>query len=120
MAFAASAAHADCLKANTDGQSASGKLLSIQFSVPDYALKEQAYILQLDTPACLDGTDDFDKVDKTARIHVYSTDDQLRKKLRALVGKRVRVTGQPFGEETAHHHAPIVMGISAIEPVPRK
>ena len=120
VAFAASAAHADCLKANTDGQSVSGKLLSIQFSIPDYALKEQAYILQLDTPACLDGADDFDKVDKTVRVHVYSTDDGLRKKLRALVGKRVRVAGQPFGEETAHHHAPIVMGISAIEPAPRK
>ena len=120
VVLAASAAHADCLKANIDGQSVSGKLLSIQFSIPDYALKEQAYILQLATAACLDGTDEFDKVDKSARIHVYSADDGIRKKLRGLVGKRVRVTGQPFGEETAHHHAPIVMGISAVEPAPRK
>jgi hypothetical protein len=114
------AAQADCLKANTDGQSASGKLASIKFSIPDYALKEQAYILQLDAPACLEGTDEFDKVDKSMRIHVYSADERLRKKLRALIGKPVRVTGQPFGEETAHHHAPIVMSITAIEPAPRK
>jgi hypothetical protein len=119
LAATSAAAHADCLKANIDGQSASGKLLSIQFSVPDYAIKEQAYILQLDVPACLDGTDEFDKVDKSERIHVYSTDKALLKMLRSLVGKRVRVTGEPYGEETAHHHAPIVMGIGAVEPAPK-
>jgi hypothetical protein len=99
------------MRANVDGQSASGKLISVMISVPDYALKEQAYILELSSPACLDGAD-FDKVDSSTRIHVFSTDNGLRKKLRSLVGKTVRVTGEPFGEENVHHHAPIVMELA--------
>jgi hypothetical protein len=129
MRFAASAlalvlwsaaANAECLKAGAEDQIAEGRLTSVVVSVPDYALKEQAYILRLATPACLDGTDEYDKVEEAKRIHVYSTDPRLRKSLRALVGKTVRVHGSPFGEMTAHHHAPIVMQISAIEPLPKR
>jgi hypothetical protein len=119
-AFFGATAQAACLKANTDNQIAEGKLTSVQVSIPDYKLKEQAYILQLKSDACLEGTDDFDKVDRTNRIHVYATDDAMRKKLRAAVGKMVRVSGSPFGEENAHHHAPIVMGVSAVETLPGK
>jgi hypothetical protein len=32
----------------------------------------------------------------------------------------VRVRGAPFGQHTAHHHAPIVMNVSGIEPVPKQ
>jgi hypothetical protein len=113
--FTCAAAQAACLKANTPDQIAEGRLTSVQVVVPDYKLKEQAYILKLKSGACLDGPDDFDKVDRTNRIHVYGTDDALRRKLRTAVGKMVRVTGSPFGEENAHHHAPIVMGVSAVE-----
>ena len=113
--FACAAAQAACLKANTDNQVAEGKLTSVQVSIPDYRLKEQAYILQLKSDACLEGSDDFDKVDHTNRIHVYSADDAMRKKLRAAVGKMVRVSGNAFGEENLHHHAPIVMGITSLE-----
>jgi hypothetical protein len=84
---------------------------------PGLFSKEHAYILRLAAPACLDGDDEYDKVDKSDRIHVYSTDDKLLKRLRQLLGKMVRVRGSPFGEENAHHHAPIVMGISAVEPL---
>ena len=111
----AATAQAECLKAQTDNQVAEGKLTSVQVSVPDYKLKEQAYILRLKSDACLEGTDEFDKVDHTNRIHVFSMDDAMRKKLRAAVGKMVRVSGSPFGEENIHHHAPIVMGVSSIE-----
>jgi hypothetical protein len=44
----------------------------------------------------------------------------MRKKLRAAVGKQVRLSGSPFGEENLHHHAPIVMGVSSIETLPGK
>ena len=115
-----SAADAECLKASVDNQSAEGRLTSVIITVPDYKLKEQAYLLQLAKPACLEGDYDFDKVEKTDRIHVFAADDTLRKKLRSLVGKAVRVRGQPFGEHTVHHHAPIVMGIDAIEALPAK
>src|SRR4051794_25887055 len=94
----AGAARADCLRANADGQVAEGKLTSVMVSIPDYAKKEQAYILRLATPACLDGDDSFDKVEKSDRIHVYAADDKLRKQLRQLVGKMVRVRGSPFRE----------------------
>jgi Domain of unknown function (DUF4431) len=117
LSLLSTAADADCLKANTEDQVAEGRLTSVVVSVPAYSLKEHAYILRLAAPACLDGDDEYDKVDKSDRIHVYSTDDKLLKRLRQLVGKMVRVRGSPFGEENAHHHAPIVMGISAVEPL---
>jgi hypothetical protein len=116
----AAAAQAACLKAQTDNQVAEGKLTSVQVSVPDYNFKEQAYILRLKSDACLEGTDDFDKVDHTDRIHVFSLDDAMRKKLRAATGKMVRVSGNAFGEENIHHHAPIVMGVTSIETLPGK
>jgi hypothetical protein len=47
-------------------------------------------------------------------------DDVLRKRLRSLEGRPVRVTGEPFGEHTAHHHAPIVLRVTHIERVARK
>ena len=114
-ALAGSAASADCLKANTPDQHAEGKLVSLRITIEAYRLKEQAYILQLRATACLEGTDDFDKVEKTQRIHVFSMDEAMRKRMRGLVGKNVRVTGNAFGEHLAHHHAPIVMSISTID-----
>jgi len=119
LVLSSAAANAECLKAETGDQIAEGRLTSVVMSVPDYALKEQAYILRLATPACLDGTDEYDKVEKSERIHVYSIDPRIRKSLHALVGKAVRVHGSPFGEMTAHHHAPIVMQISVIEVLKR-
>ena len=113
-ALTGSAASAECLKANALDQRAAGKLVSVRIAIPAYALKEQAYILQLRAPACLEGTDDYDKVEKSQRIHVFSMDDAMRKRMRGLVGKNVRVTGNAFGEHTAHHHAPIVMSVSTI------
>jgi hypothetical protein len=110
---------AACLKANADHQVAEGRLTSVTFSVPDYNLKEQAYILKLSAPACLDG-EDFDKVENTDRIHVFSMDAAVRKRLRGFVGKLVRVDGSAFGEQTMHHHAPIVMIVTAIEALRKK
>ena len=113
LAFAP--AQATCLKANAPEQTAEGRLDSIRITIETYKLKEQAYILRLASPACLEGEDEFDKIESTNRVHVFATDDALRNRLRSLVGKPVRVTGAPFGEHTAHHHAPIVMRISRVE-----
>jgi hypothetical protein len=113
-------AQAACLKANTPDQAAEGRLTSVQISIPDYKLKEQAYILRLKSDACLEGSDEYDKVDRTNRIHVFSLDDAMREKLRAAVGKMVRVSGHAFGEENLHHHAPIVMSVSTIETLSAK
>ena len=110
------AAQAACLKASAD-QVAEGRLELVRISIPAYRLKEQAFMLQLAAAVCLDGTDDLDKVDPTRRIQVFSTDDGMRKRMRELVGKSVRVRGTPFGEHTIHHHAPIMMQVTAIEPL---
>ena len=113
-------AQAECLKPDKPDQVAEGRLTSVQITIEDYKLKEQAYILRLASDACLDETGDFDKVEATRRIHVFAMDDALRRRLRGSVGKMVRVSGSPFGEHTAHHHAPIVMSVSAVEVIRRK
>jgi hypothetical protein len=117
LACAAVPAHAACLKANADNQVAEGKLVSVRIRIEAYKRTDQAWILQLRTPACLEGSDDIDKVKKAERIHVFSLDEPLRKRIRSLVGKSVRVTGSAFGEHTAHHHAPIVMNVTRIDPL---
>ena len=118
--IAGAAAQAACLKANEPGQTAEGRLTSVRISIPDYRLKEQAYILRLSADACLEGSDEHDKVGRSNRIHVFAMDDALRRRLGAAVGKLVRVSGQAFGEHTAHHHAPIVMSVSRVEAAVRK
>ena len=108
----ASAAAAQCLKANEETQVA-GKLVVVRFT--DYTKQTvSAFILQLTKPACLEGPDEFDKVARTERIHVYPVDDAMLRRLRAHVGKTVTLRGKPFGEHTRHHRAPIVMGVTAI------
>src|SRR5262245_6551606 len=117
--FAAGSAQAGCLKADASGQVAEGRLDSVRITIDAYRLKEQAYILRLRSPVCLEGDDEYDKIKRTERIHVFATDETLRRQLRSFVG-RVRVIGSPFGEHTAHHHAPIVLRISRIDPVARR
>jgi uncharacterized protein YchJ len=101
--LATASVEAACLKANTPDQVAEGRLDSVRITIEAYRLKEQAYILRLASPACLEGDDEYDKIESTNRIHVFSLDDAMRKRLRSLVGKPVRVTVDAFGEHTAHH-----------------
>jgi hypothetical protein len=108
-------ASAACLQANTDDQVAQGNLKYVKIIDEVYARTEHAYILELTTPVCLDGIDEMDKVEKSTRIHVFSLEAPLLQRLHRLVGKNVVVHGNPFGEHTAHHHAPIVMRISKID-----
>jgi len=116
LALAASAARAEgaCLVAGRDGQQAEGRLDRLKITTEAYGQTETAFILFLAKPACLDGEDEYDKVASAGRIHVFSMDDKILRQLRANVGKNVRVTGSAFGEQTIHHHAPIVMNVSEI------
>jgi hypothetical protein len=118
--IAASVTQAGCLKADAEDQVAEGRLAIVRIEIPDYKLKEQAFMLQLAAEACLDVKDKDDEVEPTKRIHVFSTDEGMRKRMRGLVGQVVRVRGVPFGQETIHHHAPIVMSVTAIEPMPKQ
>jgi hypothetical protein len=71
--------------------------------------------LDLREPACLEGADAYDQIKSTNRIHVFAMEKPLLGQLHRFVGKNVIVHGNPFGEHTAHHHAPIVMRISKID-----
>jgi hypothetical protein len=104
---------ADCLKANQDGQVAEGRLERRNITDETYKRTETAYLLFPAKPVCLDGKD-YDHVDKAPRIHVFSMDQAINKKLQANIGKKVCVTGSAFGEHTAHHHAPIVINVVEI------
>jgi hypothetical protein len=52
------------------------------------------------------------------KIHVFSMDKAIDHGLRANIGRRIRVLGSAFGEHTAHHRAPIVTRVTAIEALP--
>jgi hypothetical protein len=107
------AATADCLKANAEGQVAQGRL-TIARAHDAAGRVERPYILRLTAAACLDGSDPEDVVKSTRTIHVYPGNDKLAPAFRRLVGRSVVVHGSPFGQITAHHHAPIVMAVSEI------
>jgi hypothetical protein len=115
LATSAARAEATCLVAGRDDQQAEGMLDQVKITIEAYARTDTAFILTLSKPACLEGDDEYDKVESSKRIHVYSMDDKILKKLRANAGKTVRVTGSAFGESTIYHHAPIVMDVSEIE-----
>lgn len=108
---------AACLMANREDQQAIGRLEQLKITVEAYRLTETAFILLLAKPACLEGEDEYDKADNTKRIHVFSMDGEILRKLRANVGKTIRVSGSAFGEQTIHHHAPIVMNVMKVEKV---
>ncbi len=117
IALISASAAAECLHANTEGQVAEGRLAFAR--IIDYGYggrKENAYILVLTKPACLEGPVEYDQIESTLKIHVFSLSDAMLRKLKANVGKIVCVSGNPFGEHTAHHHAPIVMDVSEVGP----
>ncbi len=107
-------AWADCLVAEKADQQAEGWLDQIKFTDEAYDRTEMVFILTLPNPACLAGEDEYDNVESTSRIHVFSMDDKILRQLRSNTGKTIRVRGRAFGEHTAHHHAPIVMNVFEI------
>lgn len=110
----AGSAHAACMKPMT-GQRAEGRLTVGRFS--DAAGRpETAYVLRLKRPVCLDGAEDDDARKGTRTIHIFSPNDGVARKIQRLVGRNVVVFGEPFGQHTSHHHAPIVMTVAEIGP----
>jgi hypothetical protein len=117
MIFAASTTNAaECMQDNQGDQIAEGRLSLGKFE--DAAGNpEQAFILTLPVPTCLDGGDPDSAVDRTTTIHIFSLDDAIRASIEKFVGKDVHVRGTPFAAHTAHHHAPIVMDVSEIDAI---
>src|ERR1017187_866160 len=114
MASSASAAE-PCMSDTSDKETAVGKL-SIGRAQDTAGRPERPYILTLQTPACLTADDPEDNVKKTSTIQIFSTQDTVSNQIARFAGKSISVRGRPFPAHTAHHHAPIVMDIRAIEP----
>ncbi len=103
-----------CMQFNEPGQIAEGRLVIGHFK--DAADRpETAYILRLPAATCLAAADPEFRVRQARTIHVYASDEKISERIGRFVGKTVMVRGRPFGAHTAHHHAPIVMEITAID-----
>ena len=81
---------------------------------------EPAYILSLDAPVCASGDEFIDPGKSFDKVQVYPAESNgsghaLWRDLRQLAGKRVSVEGKSaFGAHNGHHHAPLLLPISAI------
>ena len=86
---------------------------------------EPTYILKLDQGTCATGDEFVDPNAMIDRVQIFPAFDsknakQLWRDLRRLKGSRVSVEGSDlFGAQTGHHHAPLVMGITAVVPAAR-
>jgi hypothetical protein len=65
-----------------------------------YKRKEQAFILRLASDACLEGSGELDKVERTNRIRVFAMEDALRKRLRSLAGQPVNRIERAAGDRS--------------------
>jgi hypothetical protein len=81
---------------------------------------EPTYILKLDDVICATGDEWVDPNNPIDRIQIFpefsnTENRELSNDLRRLVGERVRVEGKsPFGAETGHHHAPLLLPITQL------
>lgn len=76
---------------------------------------EPAWLLLLDKPICVeDGGQFADPSHHFDNVHVYSADRRVQARFEALNGKRVTLKGSGFPAHTGHHHAPLVVEVSAI------
>lgn len=129
LTSSASEARNECLNvASPDPVRLQGTLTFQIFGGPPYNggvtkgdTPEPTYIVKLDQALCAQGDDFVDPDTKIDRVQVFPEYDlrgasALFSKLRALVGTRVRVEGKsPFGAHTGHHHAPLLLPISAVD-----
>ena len=79
-------------------------------SIADGDEEERVFILELPASVCIDDGGHFtDPGEPFRTVHIFADSPQLIRRLRSAVGRRVAVTGEGFGEETGHHHAPLVI-----------
>jgi hypothetical protein len=97
----------DCTQAGGDDGIAEGRLMQ----------RDDAIILKLPEPMCLEGLEDSDNVPASTEVHVYSLDDKIQEALRGLIGKDVHLRGTFMGAMTQHHKAPIVMQVTEADAI---
>jgi hypothetical protein len=83
---------------------------------------EAAYILKMRRSVCVTGDAFADPAKRIDRVQVFPAETnadapQLWKEMRKLAGRSVTVDGRgAFAAHTGHHHAPLLLPITAIRP----
>ena len=118
MALAAAAAPG-CLDVRSGNAPVSleGRLERATFTTPGVGdgRPERAYILILARPICIDDGGEFaDPHQRFDQVQLYTSNDRLWPSLRGGVGHRIRIRGSGFAAQTAHHHTPLVVDVSAL------
>jgi hypothetical protein len=103
------ASAADCLPANTPGQTIVGFIDTLK------GIQGKALIVRPVAPVCLSAPDEKNAAKPSLAIHVYAQDDELFKMM-DLIRTEVRLTGRLFRADSLAHKAPIVMEVTKAEP----
>lgn len=81
---------------------------------------ETSWFLKLPYAVCVD-QDNADPLINTAKRNIRRVQlvvsEEMYRKYRNLVGHKVVATGTLFGEHTGHHHTPVLLTVSKLEPV---
>ena len=117
LAAAAPAPHCLDVRSGDAPVALEGRLVRATFTMRDIGngRPEREYILILARPICLDDGGEFaDPQLRFNQVQLFTSNDGLRPALRAGVGHRIRIRGSGFAAQTAHHHAPLVVDVSAV------
>jgi hypothetical protein len=94
-----------------------GRLERATFTMRDIGdgRPERAYILILAHPICIDDGGEFaDPHQRFSQVQLYTSKERLWPGLRGAVGRRIHISGSGFAAQIAHHHAPLVVEVSAV------
>jgi hypothetical protein len=94
-----------------------GRLERATFTMTDIGAgrPERVYVLLLARPICIDDGGEFaDPHQRFDQVQLYTSNDRLWPSLRGGVGHRIRIRGSGFAAQTAHHHTPLVVDVSAV------
>jgi hypothetical protein len=83
-------------------------------SIANGDAEEWSLILELPRPICANDAEFIGPETMFDRVHLSSDSSELRAALRAAVGRNVTVTGEAFGAQTGHHHAPLVLFVERL------
>jgi hypothetical protein len=117
-------AYADCLSYEPNRVSVAGTLTRTVFPGPPNCESvargdrpEPYFVLRLQEPVCVKGRgreEDEPFVSDVLAIQLGLTAPQYDQ-LRALIGKRVRLSGTLSAATTGHHHTPVMLGAVVLE-----
>lgn len=91
-------------------------------NVKNGARAETYWLLDLTTSACVDedtAAPDLNPAQAGVREIQLVLQLQQYARYKALVGKKIVVTGTLFGEHTGHHHTPVLLKVRSLEETSR-